>query len=126
MSKKYFCGIFVLLLVSTSVFAEPYVVAAMDYLTHRESNQEFYEAAETWRMVLSRRAMNVSSVDKLPNEVYNEISKGLSRWRLRVGDVFTLSCSINRSPVSYEVILRITDVRNDGSCTYSWYAWQTI
>jgi hypothetical protein len=126
MAKKLFCVIFTLLLVSASIFAEYIANTEVEYLKYIENDEEFASSASSWEDSLIMGGYEILSCDSLSRDVYNAISRGVSRWNnLRVGHVFIVRCYLNNTQsVSYDIFLRITSVRNNGSFTYSWYAWK--
>jgi hypothetical protein len=125
MAKKLFCGLFFSLLFSNDFFAEKIYDLALSYLKNTRNDKEFADAAEDWEFAIS--VDDPLSTDRLSEDVFNAISRELSRWKnLSIGDVFIFSCYTSPR-TGYDVMLRVTRVNNDGSCShYVWYAWKLL
>lgn len=65
------------------------------------------------------------AISKLPKEVTAAMHEALESYDLDAGDWFTFSCGFEYTrPKAIRVALRITKVNSNGTCSYSFYAWQ--
>jgi hypothetical protein len=125
MAKKLLCGFFFFLVFFNNIFAENIYGSTMEYLANIKTDEEFVRRAKNWELAISYKEPR--PIERLSEDVFNAISRELSRWKnLSIGDVFAFACP-SGSGGGYNVLLRVTGVDNEGSCTYYvWYAWSLL
>ena len=106
----------------SGVFAERIWGAELEFLKNVRTDEEFSDAAKNWDIVVGNGGWRVTS---LSNDLFQAVSRELSRWNKSVGNLFMFGC-YTHTGAGYDVMIRITKVNGDGSCSYTWYAWRRI